>query len=292
MKLIQMTREVSAKFGDFDAVEMIAQAGFDGLDYTMYVMGRDENHPLCQDDYKDYAKKLKEQADKNNISFLQGHAVCPTYIAGDDEYNKSMYDKLLRSIEISGILGIKHLVVHPTAPERLEKGTDLKKFNIDYYNSLKPYAKENNVKICLENMWGKDQNRQCFIPNVCSYAKDLAEYLDELNDDIFTICYDLGHGALIGENAEDAIRILGSKRLGAIHAHDNNYRGDDHTLPFHGKLNWTGIIKALEEIDYTGNFTFEADEFLKNLPASKTIISSALKYMHDLGRYIIKEIEK
>lgn len=292
MKLVQMTKFLAKTFGEFKAVEMIARAGFDGIDYSMYLMGDDENHPLNKADFKEYAKSLKNHAQKNNIEFLQGHAVCPLYIEGQNEYNKSMYEKLIRNIEVSGILGIKHLVVHPTAPERLPVGTDLKKFNIDYYNNIKSVAKENNVVICLENMWGYDKNRQCIIPNVCSYAKDLAEYLDELNDDIFTVCYDLGHGALTGENAEDGIRILGSDRLGAIHAHDNNYREDSHNLPFHGKLNWTEIIKALKEIGYKGNFTFEADGFLEKLPPSEEIVSVALKYMCDMGRYIIREIER
>ena len=196
-----------------------------------------------------------------------------------------------RSVEIAGMLGIKNLVIHPTAPTRMPLGADLKEFNMEFYRSLLPLAEKWNVKICLENMWGYDSKRGYIIPNVCSFGRDLADYLDSLGDEHFTVCLDLGHSGLVGEEAADAIYALGGERLGALHVHDNDYKGDTHTLPYYGKMDWDAITKALSDVGYKGDFTYEASGFYRNLPHDKDLVLSALRYMHDVGRYLIKKIE-
>jgi sugar phosphate isomerase/epimerase len=54
--------------------------------------------------------------------------------------------------------------------------------------------------------------------------------------------------------------------LHALHVHDNDYIDDRHTLPGLGRMDWEEIMKALAEIDYDGDFTYEADNFLVNIP--------------------------
>ena len=48
--------------------------------------------------------------------------------------------------------------------------------------------------------------------------------------------------------------------------------------------------KALKDIRYKGDFTFEADNFLSHVPDG--FMETALKYMHDCGRYLISMIEE
>ena len=43
-----------------------------------------------------------------------------------------------------------------------------------------------------------------------------------------------------------------------------DYVDDLHTLPGVEKINWENVCRALGEIDYKGEFTLEADNFLKN----------------------------
>ena len=100
---------------------------------------------------------------------------------------------------------------------------------------------------------------------------------------------DTGHCGLIGQKTADAVRALGG-RLGALHVHDNNYIADNHTLPYLGKLNWDEILKALAEINYSGDFTFEAMCFLYGF--DKDFMPTVLKFMHDTGRYMIEKIQK
>jgi sugar phosphate isomerase/epimerase len=54
------------------------------------------------------------------------------------------------------------------------------------------------------------------------------------------------------------------------------------------QTDWSAILQALSDIKYDGDFTFEADNFLKNYPDA--LIPEALRYMFTVGRYMIGEI--
>ena len=288
MKLTTQTDRIAATLGDRTAIRIIKEAGYDSLDCTLYNMQNDAS-PFCGDGYREYTEDLKRYADSLGIGFDQGHAPFPVCDAHNPGYTERLAPRVIRSIEISGILGVKYLVVHPTAPTQMPDGADLREFNLSYYRSLLPYAKEYGVTICLENMWGWDARRGCIIPSVCSYARDLADYVDALDSGYFAVCLDFGHSGLVGEETADAILTLGHDRLKAVHVHDNGYRGDDHMLPFYGKMDWDAITSALGKINYSGSLTFEADNFIGRLPPDETLYLAAEKYMAAVGRYLIKK---
>ena len=87
------------------------------------------------------------------------------------------------------------------------------------------------------------------------------------------------------------IRILGYDRLGALHVHDNDYTRDQHMLPYMGKLNWAEITKALGEIDYKGDFTYEVNgQFIFDV--DEGFIPVGAKIMADVGKYLVSMVEK
>lgn len=98
-------------------------------------------------------------------------------------------------------------------------------------------------------MFGHDDRRHVMLANVCSYGEQLAEYYDALDPRYFTVCLDLGHSGLVGDDAAHAIRALGHRRLTALHVHDNNYMEDLHMPPFTCKLDWKAIAQALHDIN-------------------------------------------
>lgn len=114
------------------------------------------------------------------------------------------------------------------------------------------------------------------LANVCSYGEQLAEYYDALDPRYFTVCLDLGHSGLVGDDAEHAIRALGHRRLTALHVHDNNYMEDLHMPPFTCKLDWKAIAQALHDINYTGDVTLEDDGFISKLPKRALINGTRL----------------
>ncbi|MCL2096668.1 MAG: sugar phosphate isomerase/epimerase [Oscillospiraceae bacterium] len=279
------------KFGEHDAVKFLARAGFDALDYSMFKI-LDNTHPTGRDDYRDYAKSLKKTAEENNIIFRQAHAPFPSYIQEPENKNQEYYNEIIvhaivRAIEIISILGGKIIVVHPITLLNCDYRKQ-KDFNIDFFNTLLPYCKKFNIKIALENMWTYDENAKKVTPGVCSPPHEFVDYLDSLDKNYFTACLDLGHAEMRGSGAEsavDLINALGSERLGCLHIHDNDKISDLHDLPFTQKLNWNEIMRALKNINYSGDFTFEADNFIEKFPAE--LYLRAAEFMLDTGRYFV-----
>lgn len=289
MLLVNNTQGVSRALGDKAAVRITKEAGFDALDYSGIMHMTKEDNVLCTEEYRAYAKDLRQYADSLEIPFVQAHALAPAYSYRDKAYSERMFANLIRSFEICSILGVPALIIHPL--RYFDVDEDLKTANMAFYRKLLPYAKEFDVKICLENMWGWDQKRGRIVPDVCSWAKDFADYIDSLDSPYFTACLDLGHCGVIGEDADKAIRILGHDRLTALHVHDNDHIHDTHTLPYYGKMDWDAICQALHDIRYRGNFTYEAQNFLNPLPADEAVLSAASAMMATVGRYLIDKID-
>lgn len=279
MLLSTQTDVTASRFGQAEAVRMIAAAGFDAADVSMF----DEpyNNWMYLDGFEEHVKEIRQAAKEAGIRLNQAHAPFPTMKDKDKDFNEKRMAQVKRAIEIAGMLEIPNIVVHPVVFKK-----QMKAKNLAMYHELQPVAERAGVKIALENMWGWDTRRNIICKNVCSDAKGLAEYYDALDPDRFTVCLDLGHVGLVGDYEADAIRALGANRLTCLHVHDTDYRNDLHTLPYCGRLPWKEIMEALGAIGYTGDLTFEADNFIKPLPDA--LIPSALKYMHDVGRELIR----
>ncbi len=291
MKLAMPTEKLRERFGDAKAVEMIAEAGFDAYDYSMFQM-QDKDNVLNTDEYKKYIAEIKNTAEKRGICCTQTHAPFPSS-KDDEEYNKEIYKKIVRSIEISGMLGAKCVVIHPKHHlrdyYREECRREVYEMSMEFYNSLIPYAKDAGVKIAVENMFGYDNRREVISDSACSHAEEFCKYVDDLNSSYVTACLDIGHCGVVGDDPVNMIHKLG-KRIGALHVHDNRYKNDDHMIPYAGYFDWKSITAALAETEYAGDFTFETDSFYNGM--DNDFIPTATKFLHDTGRHLISLIEK
>jgi len=292
MLISTQTAVFSQKFGDHDAIKLLAETGYDALDYSMFDMPNPKS-PLWGENYRTYAKSLKKTADEYNIAFNQSHAPFPSYIQNPDqnqqEYNETIVFEIIKSLEITSILGADITVVHPITLQG-KNYFEQKEFNMNFFGALLPYCKKFNVKIALENMWGWDAAEKKVLPGACSTAAEFTDYLDSLGDDCFTACLDIGHAEMQGTfsvSAPEMIRALGSGRLTSLHIHDNDKTGDLHDLPFNQKLNWDEIMRALKDIGYNGEFTFEADNFISKFP--QELYLSASRLMFETGRYFTEK---
>lgn len=270
-----------------EAVVEMQKAGLDAIDFSFFEL------KYCGDeingmDAKRYFRAVKELADEKGIVFNQAHAPMPSSFADEIETAK-MFDHIVRSIRNASYLEIPLIVVHPVqhipywtegTPEHLFE------MNMDFYGRLKPYSEEYGVKIALENMWHY-RSRQ-ITHSVCSRAEEFNKYLDTLNSDCFVGCLDIGHATLVCENAEDMIRKMGKDRLQALHVHDVDGIKDLHTLPYYGITDWDQVAKALKEIGYEGDFTFEVGGFFDPLP--KELFPVAAAQMVATGRHIMNKI--
>ena len=288
--ILSQKNNCATKFGELRAIELIARAGFDAIDYTMSALAKDGN-VLDSDNYKDYVYDLREAAKRNDIVFNQGHAVTGVGIDDPEIAYKILADKNIRCLEIAGLLGMKTLVVHPYGTgiyvgreeEALER-------NMKYFNILLPYAEEYGVIIACENMWCTDKKRKVKRGSIFSNPYEHAGFIDEMNSEFFAACLDLGHTSLDGREPQDSIKVLG-KRLAALHVHDNDYLDDMHTLPGLSEMNWEEITKALAEADYRGDFTLETNHFFDSFETEEEI-RLGLKLSEVIGRKMIGKIEK
>ena len=163
--------------------------------------------------------------------------------------------------------------------------------NMEFYRSLIPLADAHGVRICIENMWQGHPVTHRICDDVCADPHELATYYDTLNDPKhFTVCLDIGHVALCGREPEDAIRILGRDRLGALHVHDVDYVSDLHQLPGIGKINWGNVLQALADIRYAGELTLEADSFLHRY--DDAYLPTATRFMADTAKYMADKLER
>jgi len=290
MLLSTQTSNIFGAFGVKEGARIFKDAGYDALDMSLFEMSTKPDSLFLRDDYKEYSESIRKDVHEAGLFFNQSHVPFVFNWKNPNEYEERFMPLNIRGIIVSGILGVKNAIVHPYHyGEYFGHEDEVFDINMKFYRDLLPYAKEYGVRIAIENMWRTEPKRKYICPSACGTAAELARYIDTLDDDTFVACLDLGHCGLVGEEAQDAIRILGHDRLKALHVHDNNYREDTHTLPMLSMMDWNEISKALADIDYDGEFTFEADAFLRYIP--KDFKPTACKYMADTGRYLINKIE-
>lgn len=287
MKLSTTTNSIFKCFGFEEGIALAKETGFDALDLNLIeVMDEDG---FSEDNFEKTAVMLKQIAQRNAICFNQSHAPFPSVIFGNEGYNKRVKANIIRAIKIAGIVGADQIVIHPTDCRNSDRNQD--EFNLEFYDSLTKYCKEYNIKIAVENMWGLDDDKN-IVPNVCSFGKDLADFYDKLDKNFFTVCLDTGHFGLLGESCSHAARELGGERLGALHVHDNDGIGDDHTIPFQGEINWNDFMKTLAEIGYKGDLTYEVGgRFLSPYIQKPTLFKAALNLLAVTGKELINIFE-
>ena len=258
MKISTQTSSAAKLVGEEKTIELIAKAGFDAWDFSMFDMCRydwgkkillENSHPLAGDNYLAFARKLKQVGLDNGIVCNQSHAPFPTACAAIRAYYK-------RAIECTAEAGGEICVIHPDNNKSAEE-------NAEMYLELLPFAKDCGVKIATENMWNWDDEKDQSSFAACATGEDFVKHIDVINDDFFVACLDIGHAEMrgSGDGAANMIYALGN-RLQALHIHDNDKWHDSHQIPLSMNIDFVPIVKALKDIGYSGYFTLEADYYL------------------------------
>ena len=242
-----------------EAVDIIAKAGFDCADFTFSALPNSTLTDLSAE--LDTYRELRRYSDSLGLPFNQAHAPYASS-TGDPEEDAVIFKRIKNSIILAGILGAKHIVVHPKQhlPYRYNQAV-LREMNVEFYNALRPYAEDSGVKIAIENMWKYNPAHTHIDHSVCSRIEEHIEYVDMLDSPVFVACLDIGHCALVGEDPAESIRRLGRDRLHALHVHDVDFVHDLHTLPGCSKIDYKPVMKALRDIYYDGEFTLESTYF-------------------------------
>ena len=263
-------------FGLEKTIDIFAEAGFDGIDFNS-----DIQHLYDDSHDKNYYTELKKYAEDKGIVFSQAHAPFAS-VFPEEEKTKQRFCEIVNGMKHSAWVGAEMIVVHPSTQLDVKDSANheaLFESDMNLYTKLIPYAEEFGIKIAIENINGA----------ITRNAEGLIKVFDALNNDAFVVCFDVGHGNIIGENPAEMIRKLGN-RIKCTHVHDNDGTGDRHTLPFYGNVDWDDVMKEFAEINYTGDLSYESGYFVRELP--QELRPEAAKLMEKTGRHLIKMFEE
>ncbi len=278
MKLSVETYAIREKFGDFKCIEMIKKAGFDAVDYSYFDLAGENEELVLGENYRAYAEKLRDFLSEKGLFCNQSHA--PFDLIENDAFDLSneKFVRLIRSIEGASILGAENIVVHAVS-------TDIET-NVRFYKALEPYCKKHNIKVAVENLFKVSDG--CFLSKLGT-PEELNAVIDLLDSPWFTICIDIGHAQLTYGSPEKFIDSVDTTKIKALHISDNNLKGDDHLLPYVGRLNWDNIALHIKNANYTGDLTFEIGHFLNRFKSEESL-QKALNLSQTVGREIINLI--
>lgn len=278
------TSYLASRFGVETAADMLISAGYTAVDLSAF----GNNAYMFTENWQETARSLRARAEAQGACFNQAHA---PFGGGYDHYTGVLIPTFPRVFAFCELLGVRQIVVHPLQKGRYYgREKELFDMNMEFYRSLIPLSEKHGIKIAIENMWQTHPVTHRICDDVCANPHELAAYYDTLNDpEHFTVCLDIGHVALCGREPEDAVRILGHDRLGALHVHDVDYVSDLHTVPYMGRINWQNVLEALADIDYKGEFTMESDAFLARYP--EDMLPVATRFMADTTKYLADKLD-
>lgn len=286
-------------FRDHDpetALRLIREAGFDCIDYNKAGSGAPEGIFRRSDaDFLAYYAPYRAAIETVGVPVMQMHAPTPDYVDGKVVLDDALLESIRKCLLLCGYLDCPYLIVHPLKLPHDPTGETEWETNLAFFKQWIPYAKENGVKICLENLPVPGGR---VTESVCSEPRMAAAYIDTLNDlageERFAFCFDLGHAALLGKNVRRFLNTMG-RRVQTLHLHENDGRQDLHLQPFAYKradyvADWDGLIAGLRDIGYRGVVSFECVCSMRTLPGD--LRAAMAKYIASVGRYLAQNIEQ
>ena len=266
-----------------DGIRRLAEAGFQGADFN----GCDVLEEIAgREDADAHVRGLHDAAQAAGVRFVQMHG--PIFNPFDaPEKVRPQLELSLQGLRWAQVLGIPWVVFHPYAlpgPYDAAHLLEMRDANAGFVRRLLSLAEQMGVGIAIENsVDGYGEGRRAY----CSTPGELVDLVDAINHRLVGICWDTGHAHLQRLGQERALRALGS-RLKCTHIADNDGSGDQHILPYHGRIRWSEVMTGLYAINYAGAFAYVPHNAIRVLP--DCLRDEALRYAASLGRYLIEEV--
>lgn len=236
-----------------NGIRRIRRFGYECIDYNGFV---DTETPLFALDDAGFERELCRQRDfveNEGLAVAQTHAPWRWPIRdATREERAERFEKMVRAIAGTALLGCRNFVVHPLMPWGHEMDPEPQKLfdiNFEFMSRLSEIAGENGVTVCLENM-----PMPALSLSRPAEGLRLARAIDRPN---FKICLDTGHCAVVGIQPGEAVRLLGNAYLRTLHVHDNDGVADRHWAPFTGVIDWADFARSLQEIGFEGTLSLE-----------------------------------
>lgn len=242
-------------------LDLISQAGFDGLDLGIPTRGEDE--------WKELFKKLDgilKILEKYNLKCVQIHYPQFPFFLSSELRDEKTEKSIIHSFDCMKELGCKWGALHPRTSFNFDY--DAKRGledNIRVVSDLLEEAVKRDVGIAVENL--------PIFPDCPHYRFFTSDYedhmalIDSFGSDNVGICWDFGHANLMSYDMAKVIGRLGN-RIKIIHTHNNFRTGDQHLVPSMGHINWDVIMPALKDTGFDGPLSLEVNAPMKGTEES------------------------
>ena len=219
---------------DKDSLNEIKKAGFDCLMFGWYK--RDKITALS-----DMAKSIGLFPEIIHAPFLNivGKAnINSMWLEGEE--GEAVLEELRETVSVAGDNGIPYVVVHLSSGNNAPCVNDI---GADRFDRLIEHACSQNVTLAFENQ-----------RKLANIAFIMEKYID---CKYVGFCWDNGHEACF-TNGREYMPLFGDK-LVCTHIHDNfaQEEGDDHLIPFDGRLDFNRYAEHIKKSGYTGTLLLE-----------------------------------
>ena len=295
---------IRQRVGDEKAVDMLKEAGFTGIDYSLCLMDDWEETVNAPDSLKT-AAALRRYAEERGMCFSQSHAPLRFRYGNKMDLSEKDYYRIVKSMEFAAALGAPMIVVHTVRPT---DGTDAMDYNLRYFRSLLPYAEKFGIKIGVENLYGAVNTSEAMKRATLGMPEAFCEIQDKLSSPYITGCLDIGHANLSYRNAPEFIR-RSAGHFEYLHVHDNDSVKDMHQIPavsrYFGRdkdwdvrcktkdhpspsltytVPWDEVTEALREVSYSGSMNLEILQYASIFPTE--MLPGALRLAADAAKML------
>ena len=297
---------VRKRVGDKAAVDMMAEAGFTGIDYSFCMM-EDWEETVNGKESLSYAEDLRKYAESRSVIFCQSHAPFRFRTGMKMDESEYEYYRIVKSMEFAAAMKIPMIVVHALMTE---DGSDELDLNCRYYSSLLPYAEKFGIKIAVENLTGRRTRDSLPTQLSLGTPEKFCGIQDRLGSPYICGCLDIGHANLTTHDPAGFIRSS-KGYVHYLHTHDNDGVRDSHRLPSLARwfdetakpdttvrdflspnpeysIPWDDVLRALKEIGYSGPFNMELLRYMEGYTTED--LPAALKIAVSVGRRMMQAL--
>ena len=191
---------------------------------------------------------LKAEGDRLGLEFefVHGPYHGCNVIWEESEKSRAFVDDILRCIRVCGKHQIKTVILHVSSGWTPPPVNDV---GFGHFDKIVATAKASGVNVAFENLRRLD-----------NFSALLERY--QTADNV-SFCYDVGHEHCYTRTVSFLEHF--ANRLSCTHIHDNlgfegNKNGNDdmHVLPFDGDIDFTTVMRKLNENHYQGSLMLEA----------------------------------
>lgn len=249
-----------------------AQLGYDGVELAPFTLGE-----TASDISTAARKRIREAAEKAGIEIVGLHWLLAKpkglHINHPDvNVRKTTQNYLKELIDLCGDLGGK-VLVHGSPQQRNVKAewdpAETWKLAQETFEICAEAAQSRDVFYCLEALTTADTN---FI-NTIDEALHMVDEIDHPNFQTMLDCRSI-HASAKSELPRVLKAAHDTGKLKHVHINDPNGRG-----PGFGNLQFTPLLKILNDADYPGYISVEVFDFK---PDPQTIAGRSLGYLHGI----------